>query len=95
MDNGPEFISHGLQQWCEDNRITLQYIQLGRPMQNAYIERENGSIRRKLLNAYTFHCLSEVRKMYEMWRQDYNTEKPHKSLGYLSLLVFAQKGIAS
>ncbi len=43
-DNGPEFISHKLQQWCEQNNITLQYIQPGKPMQNAYIERKNGSI---------------------------------------------------
>lgn len=90
-DNGPEFISHLLQQWCEDNRITLQYIQPGKPTQNAYIERKNGSIRRELLNAYIFHRLSEVREMCEIWRQDYNTERPHKSLGYLSPVVFAQK----
>jgi putative transposase len=51
-DNGPEFISHKLQQWCEPNQITLQYIQPGEPTQNAYIERNNGSIRRELLNAY-------------------------------------------
>jgi len=83
-DNGPEFISHSLQNWCEQNKITLQYIQPGKPMQNAYIERKNGSIRRELLNAYMFSSLNEVRVMTEEWRMDYNTERPHKSLGYLS-----------
>ncbi|PWT71256.1 MAG: hypothetical protein C5B59_18470 [Bacteroidetes bacterium] len=39
-DNGPEFISHRLQQWCLANNITIQYIQPGRPMQNAYVERK-------------------------------------------------------
>jgi len=90
-DNGPEFISHLLQQWCEDNGITLQYIQPGKPTQNAYIERKNGSIRRELLNAYLFNSLAEVRSLSEEWRIDYNTERPHKSLGYLSPLTFAEQ----
>lgn len=90
-DNGPEFISHLLQQWCDDHQITLQYIQPGRPMQNAYIERKNGSIRRELLNAYLFYSLTEVRTMTEEWRVDYNTERPHKSLGYLSPIRYAEK----
>jgi len=90
-DNGHEFISHKLQQWCEDQQITLQYIQPGRPMQNAYIERKNGSMRRELLNAYLFYNLSEVRAMSEQWRNDYNTERPHKSLGYLSPVKYAEQ----
>jgi putative transposase len=90
-DNGPEFISHHLQQWCMDNTITLQYIQPGKPTQNAYIERKNGSIRRELLNAYLFNSLAEVRCLSEEWRIDYNTERPHKSLGYLSPLTYAEK----
>ena len=53
-DNGPEFISHKLEEWCnhESRKISLQFIQPGRPMQNAYIERNNGSLRRELLDAY-------------------------------------------
>jgi putative transposase len=87
-DNGPEFISHVLQQWCEHKQISLQYIQPGKPMQNAYIERKNGSIRRELLDTYMFSSLNEVRLMTEEWRTDYNTERPHKSLGYLSPLNY-------
>lgn len=89
-DNGPEFISHQLQQWCESNKITRQYIQPGRPMQNAYIERKNGSLRRELLNAYLFYRLNEVREKCEEWRMDYNTERPHKSLGYLSPIKYQE-----
>lgn len=84
VDNGPEFISHKLEEWCTKHEITLQFIQPGRPMQNGYIERKNGSIRRELLNAYLFDSLNEVRIMCEEWRQDYNQERPHKALGYLS-----------
>ena len=91
-DNGPEFISHKLEEWCshDSRRISLQFIQPGRPMQNAYIERKNGSMRRELLNAYLFSSLNEVRILSEEWRVDYNTERPHKSLGYLSPLNYAQ-----
>jgi putative transposase len=91
VDNGPEFISHTLQQWCSENQITLQYIQPGKPMQNAYIERKNGSVRRELLNAYLFYSLEEVRIMTEEWRYDYNHERPHKALGYLSPVKYAER----
>lgn len=93
VDNGPEFISHTLQQWCSENNITLQFIQPGKPMQNAYIERKNGSIRRELLNTWLFYSLAEVRIMTEEWRHDYNHERPHKSLGYLSPIKYAEQRI--
>ena len=91
VDNGPEFISHTLQQWCSENQITLQYIQPGKPMQNAYIERKNGSIRKELLNTYLFYSLAEVRIMTEEWRHDYNHERPHKALRYLSPVKYAEQ----
>ena len=91
VDNGPEFISHKLCEWCQRNKITLQFIQPGKPMQNALIERKNGSIRRELLNAYLFHSLNEVRELCQQWRHDYNHERPHKSLGYLSPINYLQK----
>lgn len=90
VDNGPEFISHLLQQWCEDNGIALQYIQPGKPTQNAYIERKNGSMRRELLNTWLFYSLSEVRLKVEEWRWDYNHERPHKALRYLSPVRYAE-----
>jgi len=92
-DNGPEFISHKLEEWCnhKTRQITLQFIQPGKPMQNAYIERKNGSMRRELLNAYLFNSLAEVRCLSEEWRLDYNEERPHKSLGYQSPLKYADQ----
>lgn len=80
VDNGPEFISHRLDAWCKENKIKLVFIQPGRPQQNAYVERCNGSIRKELLNAYVFKTLTEVREKAEEWMFDYNNHRPHKSL---------------
>jgi putative transposase len=60
VDNGPEFISDRLQMWCEERNILLQFIQPGKPVQNAFIERNNGSLRRELLDAYHFFTLQEA-----------------------------------
>ena len=60
-------------------------------MQNAYIERNNGSIRRELLNTFLFDSLAEVRIMTEEWRHDYNHDRPHKALGYLSPVKYAEQ----
>lgn len=60
VDNGPEFIRQKLEAWCKGNNVRLVFIQPGKPMQNAYIERSNGSIRRELLNAYVFRILNKV-----------------------------------
>ena len=83
VDNGPEFISSKLDEWCKQHHITLVFIQPGKPMQNAYVERCNGNIRRELLNAYVFTTLTEVREKAEEWRVDYNCSRPHQSLGFV------------
>ncbi len=88
VDNGPEFISHKLDLWCRENKVTLAFIQPGKPMQNGYVERCNGNIRKELLNAYVFTSLNEVREKAEQWRQDYNCSRPHQSLGFVPPVEF-------
>ena len=80
VDNGPEFLSKAFVQWCTQNNIIIKYIQPGRPMQNAYIERLNRLFREDVLNAYMFDNLEQVRILAETWVDDYNKHHPHKSL---------------
>jgi putative transposase len=82
VDNGPEFISHKLDQWCKEHNIQLVFIQPGKPMQNGYVERCNGNIRKELLNAYVFKTMDEVRERADEWMNDYNNHRPHKALKY-------------
>jgi len=88
VDNGPEFISDRLQSWCKQRSIELKFIQPGKPVQNAFVERNNGSLRKELLDAYLFFTLAEVRKMAEEWRQDYNSARPHQALGFVPPLEY-------
>jgi len=78
--NGPEFISNKLDYWCKENDVQLVFIQPGKPSQNGYIERFNGSLRRELLNAYVFRTVGEVKQQVQEWMNDYNYNRPHETL---------------
>lgn len=84
VDNGPEFTSKDFELWCRDKEITIQFIQPGRPMQNGFIERFNGSFRREILDAYVFFDLFEVKELTDNWIKEYNNERPHEALNNLT-----------
>lgn len=89
-DNGPEFISHHLQAWCAQNGVELCWIQPGKPTQNAYVERFNGTFRREVLNAHLFSSLGQVRQIVDEWLVEYNTERPHQALDFMTPVEFRQ-----
>ncbi|RUO25164.1 IS3 family transposase [Aliidiomarina sanyensis] len=91
VDNGPELISARLMDWCDDHNIELVYIQPGKPQQNGFVKRFNGSFRREFLNAYLFDSLSQVREMAWFWGLDYNEERTHESLGNLPPVAYRKK----
>lgn len=91
VDNGPEFISSTLNDWCHANGIKLQFIQPGKPSQNGFIERFNRTYRQDILDAYIFEDLSQVRILTEEWINEYNHSRPHESLGGLAPVQYRLK----
>jgi len=90
-DNGPELTSRHFLSWCEERKIQLIHIQPGRPMQNGHIESFNGRLRDECLNANWFHNLADARNKIGAWRNEYNNERPHSSLGYRTPNEFAEQ----
>ena len=81
MDNGPEFRSAKFQRWCQERNIEVLYTQPGKPTQNAFVESFNGKFRDECLNQELFFGLEDAKQKVERWRMEYNTERPHQSLG--------------
>ena len=91
VDNGPEFISQALDKWAYKYKVHLDFIEPGKPIQNAHIESFNGRYRDECLNLHYFTDLQEARELINSWRSDYNTFRPHSSINGLTPEEFATK----
>ncbi len=80
-DNGPEFIAKKLMTWFSKLDVKPLFIQPGSPWENGYCESFNGKMRYELLNGELFYSLKEAQVLIERWRKQYNTVRPHMSLG--------------
>ena len=90
VDNGPEFISKALDLWAWLNGVTLDFSRPGKPTDNAFIESFNGSFRAECLNACWFLSLADARATCEAWLSDYNTVRPHSSIGQKTPIELAK-----
>ncbi|WP_276200630.1 IS3 family transposase [Chelatococcus sp. XZ-Ab1] len=88
-DHGTEFTSNAILAWSKDHRVEWHYIAPGKPMQNGYVESFNGRMRDELLNESLFFGLDHARSAIAEWREDFNTARPHSSLGYQTPAAFA------
>jgi putative transposase len=93
-DNGPEFIAAKLRAWLAERGIRSHYIEPGSPWQNAYGESFNGKFRDECLNLEVYDTTAEAQAVHERFRQHYNTERPHSSLGYATPVQFRDQWLA-
>jgi putative transposase len=91
VDHGPEFEGQVLDAWAYEANVQLSFIRPGKPNENAYIESFNGKFRDECLNEHWFTSMPHARAIIEAWRIEYNTERPHSSLGNLTPEEFARK----
>lgn len=91
VDNGPEFAGKSLDEWAYRKGVKLNFIQPGKPVQNAYVESFNGKLRDECLNESWFKTLDEARTIIENWRIDYNRVRPHSSLDDLTPEEYAER----
>ena len=80
-DNGTEMTSQAVIKWCQETHVEWHYIAPGKPMQNGFIESFNGSLRDECLNETLFSTLAHAQEIITAWKEDYNRNRPHSSLG--------------
>ncbi|TFZ57400.1 IS3 family transposase [Methylorubrum sp. Q1] len=88
-DNGTELTSNAVLAWSGNVGVEWHYIAPGKPTQNGFVESFNGRMRDELLNETLFFTISHARSILARWVDDYNTERPHSSLGYATPAAFA------
>jgi putative transposase len=93
VDHGPEFEGQVLDVWAYSANVRLSFIRPGHPNENAYIESFNGKFRDECLNEHWFVGMAQARRAIENWRVEYNTERPHSSLGDLTPEEYADRRI--
>ena len=91
VDNGPEFISTAMDRWAFQHGVKLDFIQPGKPTQNAHVESFNGHFRDECLAQAHYPTLARARVEIELWRVDYNCQRPHSSLRYETPKTFGDR----
>jgi putative transposase len=90
-DNGPEFIAYAIQDWLKAQEIKTIYIRPGSPWENGHIESFHDKLRDECLNRELFGSLLEAQIILEQWRHEYNDQRPHSSLGYLTPAEYTRR----
>ncbi|ESX28070.1 integrase [Mesorhizobium sp. LSHC440A00] len=90
-DNGTELTSMAILKWCQESGVEWHYIAPGKQMQNGFVESFNGRFRDECLNETLFSTLTQARTAIDLWKEDYNQNRPHSALGNITPIEFAIK----
>lgn len=88
VDQGPEFISKDLDLWAYMNGVELDFSRPGKPTDNAFAETFNGKVRAECIDQNWFLSLQDAQVKCEEYRQEYNNERPHSSIGQKTPIEF-------
>lgn len=88
-DNGPELTANALRDWCRFSQTGTSYIEPGSPWENPFVESFGSRLRDELLTTEQFNTLLEAQVLIGDWKHEYNTYRPHSSLGWRSPVAYA------
>jgi putative transposase len=88
-DNGPEFAAEVVRSWLEGTGSGALYVAPASPWQNGYAESFHSKVRDEFLNREEFESEPQARALGALWKEEYNTERPHSSLGYRTPAEFS------
>ena len=94
-DNGPEFIAQNIRTWLARIGVETLYIEPGSPWENGYAESFHSRLRDEFLALEEFENLKAARQLTAAWKREYNDQRPHSSLGYVTPAEFAARCAAS
>jgi len=80
-DNGPEFRGKDFAEWAEKHGVKIMFITPGKPRENAFAESFIGRVRDEFLNENLFFSVQDAQRKADVWRKEYNEERPHGVLG--------------
>jgi putative transposase len=92
VDNGTEFTSRSLDHWAYWNHVELDFSRPGKPVDNAFAEAFNATVRRECLSQHWFTSLEDAQQTLDAWREDYNNVRPHGSLADKSPVEYRRGG---
>jgi putative transposase len=89
-DNGPEFAAEAVRSWLVSTGSGTLYVAPASPWQNGYAESFHSKLRDEFLDREEFESVVQARALGTLWKEEYNTERPHSSLGYKTPAEFAK-----
>jgi putative transposase len=90
-DNGPEFAAEAVRSWLEATGSGALYVAPASPWQNGYAESFHSKLRDEFLNREDFESQAQAQALGTLWKQEYNTERPHSSLAYQTPSEYAAR----